>query len=104
MNNMTWGQVLRWEQLHRGECGSPTLLRFHGRPDDLSPRARLRHLLGGPLPFDRHDWFVERCGKEARWEGSRASDAVHRRAPPLLTHPSAIPFRPSASRPGALRS
>ncbi len=49
-------QVARWESLHYNECGQPTLLRFRGRPDELSPLARLSSWLGGPLPFDRHDW------------------------------------------------
>lgn len=32
-----------------------------------SPLARVRSWLGGPLPFDRHDWYVDRCGKEVRY-------------------------------------
>ncbi len=32
-----------------------------------SPLARIRHWLGGPLPFDRHDWYVDRCGQEVRY-------------------------------------
>jgi cytochrome c heme-lyase len=47
MNEMTWQQVLRWEHLHRASCPQPALLRFLGRPDDLSPRARWRSLRGG---------------------------------------------------------
>jgi hypothetical protein len=23
--------------------------------------------VGRPLPFDRHDWYVDRCGKEVRY-------------------------------------
>ena len=60
-------QVARWESLHAGECGGPALLRFRGRPDELSPLARLRGWAGGPLPFDRHDWYVDRCGREVRY-------------------------------------
>jgi cytochrome c heme-lyase len=60
-------QVSRWEALHRDECACPTLLRFLGRPDTLSPAARMRSWLGGPLPFDRHDWYVDRCGSEVRY-------------------------------------
>ena len=86
MNEMTWQQVLRWEHLHRDKCSQPSLLRFLGRPDDTSPRARWRSLMGGacgvraafraspdwratpgPLPFDRHDWYVDRCGKQVRY-------------------------------------
>ncbi len=51
MNEMTWQQVLRWERLHRAECAQPTLLRFLGRPDELSPRARVRKLLTGAFVF-----------------------------------------------------
>lgn len=32
-----------------------------------SPLAWIRHKLGGPMPFDRHDWTVDRCGKEVRY-------------------------------------
>ena len=33
-----------------------------------SMKARfVNGVLGGPLPFDRHDWVVDRCGKEIRY-------------------------------------
>ncbi len=48
------------------ECAQPRLARFVGRPQDYSPKARLLNLLGYKLPFDRHDWVVDRCGTEAR--------------------------------------
>ena len=67
MNEDTWREVTKWELLHRGECGGPKLRRFVGRPEDLSPLARVRYMLGGPLPFDRHDWYVDRCGREVRY-------------------------------------
>jgi hypothetical protein len=41
-------------------------VRFVGRPQDYSPKARLLNLLGYKLPFDRHDWVVDRCGREVR--------------------------------------
>lgn len=37
-----------------------------GRPQDYSPKARLLNMLGYKLPFDRHDWIVDRCGEEVR--------------------------------------
>ena len=71
MNENTWRQVLAWEALHPPQGGpgtEPKLLRFLGRPDDLSPKARLKMLFGGhPAPFDRHDWVVDRGGKEVRY-------------------------------------
>lgn len=67
LNEVTWNHVWSWEQLHKDECGGPMLLRFAGRPHDLSPLARIYSWFGGPLPFDRHDWYVDRCGKEVRY-------------------------------------
>lgn len=56
-----------WERFHCKECGDPRLLRFLGKPDDLSPKARIKTWLGYDAPFDRHDWVVDRCGKEVRY-------------------------------------
>mmetsp|Transcript_7683 Transcript_7683/g.16608 ORF Transcript_7683/g.16608 Transcript_7683/m.16608 type:complete len:279 (+) Transcript_7683:69-905(+) len=67
MNEATWRHVLLWEKLHATECGAPTLLRFQGKPHDLSPIAWIRSMLGGGEPFDRHDWVVDRCGREVRY-------------------------------------
>ena len=57
-------QLLVWEKMHCATCDDPRLLRFTGRPDELSPKARIKMLMGGPAPFDRHDWIVDRCGTE----------------------------------------
>ena len=67
MNEKTWREVIFWEKFHCKECDDPRLLRFEGRPDDLSPLARIRMLMGRPAPFDRHDWVVDRCGTEVRY-------------------------------------
>ncbi len=66
MNENTWKQVMVWENL-MDDVYAPTLLRFLGKPDDLSPKARLKMLTGHPQPFDRHDWYVDRGGKEVRY-------------------------------------
>uniref|UniRef100_A0A673YJG4 Holocytochrome c-type synthase n=1 Tax=Salmo trutta TaxID=8032 RepID=A0A673YJG4_SALTR len=34
---------------------------------ELSSRARMHHWMGYELPFDRHDWIVDRCGNEVRY-------------------------------------
>jgi cytochrome c heme-lyase len=67
MNEDTWRRVVAWERLHVHECRDPMLLRFLGRPDDLSPLAWARYLTGGGKPFDRHDWYVDRCGQQVRY-------------------------------------
>jgi len=61
MNEKTWNKVLEWERAVASNDESPKLLKFMGRPKDLSPKAWIKHnLLGHPLPFDRHDWTVVR--------------------------------------------
>jgi cytochrome c heme-lyase len=61
MNEKTWAQVVEWERKTYDESSTPKLLKFKGRPTDLSPKAYLKHyLLGHPLPYDRHDWTVLR--------------------------------------------
>jgi cytochrome c heme-lyase len=61
MNEKTWAKVVEWERQTYNESSSPKLLKFQGRPHDLSPKATLKHyLLGHPLPYDRHDWTVLR--------------------------------------------
>jgi cytochrome c heme-lyase len=67
MNEDTWRRVVAWEKLHRDECVNPMLLRFLGRPNDLSPLAWARYLTTGAKPFDRHDWYVDRGGKRVRY-------------------------------------
>jgi cytochrome c heme-lyase len=69
MNERTWDQVLKWEKtFHCRECPQgPKLLKFLGRPDELSPKAQIRRLTSGQEPFDRHDWTIDRCGKEVRY-------------------------------------
>eukprot|EP01116_Phalansterium_solitarium_P016038 TRINITY_DN3628_c0_g1_i1.p1 TRINITY_DN3628_c0_g1~~TRINITY_DN3628_c0_g1_i1.p1 ORF type:complete len:238 (+),score=48.53 TRINITY_DN3628_c0_g1_i1:936-1649(+) len=67
INERTWREVMEYEKLHADECASPKLLRFRGRPRDFSPKARLMNLIGYKLPFDRHDWIVDRCGREIEY-------------------------------------
>ena len=69
VNERAWREVLMWEA-HQGKsdaCGGPKLVRFKGRPKDFSPKARFLNMLGYKLPFDRHDWIVDRCGREVRY-------------------------------------
>jgi len=67
-NEDAWQEVLKWEALHANECGNPKLKSFGGKATDYSPRARFRHwVLGYQLPFDRHDWIIDRCGREVRY-------------------------------------
>jgi cytochrome c heme-lyase len=94
LNEGAWAEIVEWERrfarglahgwqaCRNGEEGSltgamhiaseaevprPRLLRFQGRPGDMTPKARMLQALGsvhphfrGEPPFDRHDWFVQR--------------------------------------------
>lgn len=81
LNEGAWDQILEWEVKHTKETKvEPRLLRFTGRPDDMSPRAQIYMWLGGIFPehfntqppFDRHDWTILRSkGREKGWDEVR---------------------------------
>ncbi|KAL1975713.1 hypothetical protein VTN31DRAFT_4105 [Thermomyces dupontii] len=105
LNEGAWAEIVEWEQafakgLREGweKCrrGSqnlaatlaqeraqgldpdqqPRLIRFQGRPGDLTPKARILQALGWLYPakfgteppFDRHDWYVSRQTPSGRKE------------------------------------
>lgn len=77
--------VVVHRNLHRGvqsrggsgvDGSEPRLLRFLGRPNDTAPKALAKMMLGHPLPFDRHDWVVDRGGDEVRGRGGAPQDVV----------------------------
>jgi cytochrome c heme-lyase len=59
VNERTWNHVRRWErELHNNP--NPRLVKFMGRPKDMSPRAFFNsYILWYEPPFDRHDWYVD---------------------------------------------
>jgi len=66
-NEKAWEEVLKWERMHLKECPNPQLKSFGGKAQDYSPRARIRGWMGYQMPFDRHDWIIDRCGTEVRY-------------------------------------
>lgn len=64
MNERVWKEVLEWEKLRGSD--SFYLAKLEGKPDTLSPKARFFSLFG-EKPFDRHDWVVNRNGKNVRY-------------------------------------
>ena len=44
-----------------------SLLEADGVAARCSPLARVAAWRTGHMPFDRHDWYVDRCGKEVRY-------------------------------------
>ncbi|KAG6879595.1 hypothetical protein C0992_000875 [Termitomyces sp. T32_za158] len=68
VNERAWAEVLKWEAGRGGDaCGGVRLVNFQGKPNERSPKARLKMLLGYSAPFDRHDWIVDRCGVQTRY-------------------------------------
>lgn len=100
VNERAWREIMHWERLAGGAqaCGGPKLLKLRGRPKDYSPKARLLNLLGYKLPFDRHDWVVDRCGEEVRYvidfynaaPEENMPVAMHLDVRPALDSPSAL--------------
>ena len=100
VNERSWREVLRWEAMHACECPQgPKLLRFLGRPTELSPKARMMGWIGYTRPFDRHDWTIDRCGKQVRYivdfyqgRSSAAGTGAGTSAPPVaVMHVDARP-------------
>lgn len=65
VNERAWSLIKAWESDSSKACGGPKLQSFRGLgAGALSPKARVKSLMGYTQPFDRHDWVVERCGGE----------------------------------------
>ncbi|GAB7330105.1 hypothetical protein MBLNU13_g01788t1 [Cladosporium sp. NU13] len=64
VNERAWSEIKKWEEGQGSEaCGGPKLVSFAGDSKALTPKARWNNFIGYALPFDRHDWVVDRCGK-----------------------------------------
>jgi cytochrome c heme-lyase len=112
MNERTWHKVLEWEAV-AGHTSSK-LLKFMGRPSDLSPKARFKHwILGHPLPYDRHDWTVLReDGTQVRYvidyyhDDSRAQEEENTGMPVMhdfdATPSLLVDVRPALDGPAAM--
>lgn len=51
VNERAWQEVMTWERLHACDCAAgPRLKRFQGKPNELSPKARLLNMLVSEWP------------------------------------------------------
>jgi len=59
VNERSWTQICKWEkEIHDND--NPKLVKFVGRPKDISPKAWLNsRLFMTQEPFDRHDWYIQ---------------------------------------------
>jgi cytochrome c heme-lyase len=108
LNEGAWAEIIEWErrfgkglshgwrECSKGEEGSqsgamlgttwtdretpaPRLVRFLGRPDEMTPKAKFLQTMGwvwpskygGEPPFDRHDWYVRRQRADGSGEDVR---------------------------------
>ena len=63
VNEDSWRQVMEYEALYQHQCKEPSLQRFVGKSEEMSFKAKARKFFGFQATlFDRHDWFVDRCG------------------------------------------
>ncbi|BFZ53537.1 holocytochrome c synthase [Savitreella phatthalungensis] len=66
LNEEAWSEILEWEKYAVPKASAdiqPSLMKFTGVPERLSPKAWIySRLQGGHEPFDRHDWYVDRDG------------------------------------------
>lgn len=68
VNENSWRAVLNWERMHKKTCETPSLQRFVGKSEEPSVKHRVKEFFGllkGEELFDRHDWLVDRCGKQS---------------------------------------
>mmetsp|Transcript_3103 Transcript_3103/g.4191 ORF Transcript_3103/g.4191 Transcript_3103/m.4191 type:complete len:302 (+) Transcript_3103:106-1011(+) len=78
VNEGTWQKITKWEGTN-----DIKLVRFEGRPRDLSPLAffysKILHYY--PTPFDRHDWYVGSSKSENDNNTSASSSLLPARRP-----------------------
>eukprot|EP01134_Creolimax_fragrantissima_P000985 CFRG0985T1 len=68
LNEQAWREIMEYEKFHADAGVESKLETFQGRAMDFTPKARMLNLLGyAPLPFDRHDWVVDRNGAKRRY-------------------------------------
>ncbi|KAK3381993.1 cytochrome c/c1 heme-lyase [Podospora didyma] len=87
----------RLEAQEGPEQEGPSLIRFQGRPKEMTPRAAVLQLMGRIYPskfacdppFDRHDWYVSRTvngqTKEIRYVIDYYSYSPHPDAEPVFS-------------------
>ncbi|KAI4159898.1 MAG: hypothetical protein LQ342_006227 [Letrouitia transgressa] len=114
-----WRACIRGEEAFRENANElaraedivpPRLLRFQGRPNDVTPKAKIMDILrtvyparfGGELPFDRHDWLVQRrtvegLTKEVRYVIDYYSGAPEPTGEPVFY----LDVRPAVDTPSA---
>ncbi|KOB63339.1 hypothetical protein PFHG_05120 [Plasmodium falciparum HB3] len=74
------------------------LIKFVGYPTKLSIKAFMLTLIGYNKPFDRHEWYIDRCGNTIKYiidyyDGKKEKNSavsIYIDARPQLNHQNAI--------------
>jgi cytochrome c heme-lyase len=82
INERTWNQIQEWESTmdiedNRDVNTNLKLVRFMGRPNDMSPQAFVwtKIFQWADPPFDRHDWYVQKQQQPQRQHKDNSSTA-----------------------------
>ncbi|CAD2099682.1 cytochrome c1 heme lyase, putative [Plasmodium vinckei] len=67
VNEETWKKIMKKEAFFFHICKDQKLVRFIGLPTKLSLKAFMLTLIGYNKPFDRHDWYIDRCGNTIKY-------------------------------------
>ncbi|KNC84958.1 hypothetical protein SARC_02849 [Sphaeroforma arctica JP610] len=98
LNERAWSEIMEYEKLHGGEEVDSKLESFRGRARDYTPKARMLNLFGyAPLPFDRHDWVVDRNGAKRRYIIDYYMDETEQNEPVVM-----LDVRPEVSFEGVV--
>jgi hypothetical protein len=80
----SWDAVMEYEKLHFAKCPNPSLASFKGMDGIYSAKSRFfTKFFNAPLPYDRHDWTINRCGTDVNYiiDYYAAGDAAEEAAP-----------------------
>ncbi|CZT99200.1 hypothetical protein PFAG_03666 [Plasmodium falciparum Santa Lucia] len=98
VNEETWNKIMKKEQKYFDICKEQKLIKFVGYPTKLSIKAFMLTLIGYNKPFDRHEWYIDRCGNTIKYiidyyDGKKEKNSavsIYIDARPQLNHQNAI--------------
>jgi hypothetical protein len=65
--DFTWQLIEEYEGKYRQQCPNIALKRFEGKYGQHTMKSWLTEKAFGLTPYDRHDWWIDRCGTEVRY-------------------------------------
>lgn len=62
-----WKGLMLYENFHKKSCFEERKIVSVKLNQPVSVKAMIKEKLGFPVPFDRHDYTIDRCGKHHRY-------------------------------------